>query len=355
MPIADQGYQHWSGELTSHAWRWLAITRRGVKSAFQMRLLLRLVLIFACIPPVVLAFCLCMWGLVERQSELVKTITPFLSSLQGQPIMAGPRDYRVEIWTLCFHFFLWWELWFAMILVLMVGPNLISQDLRYNALPLYLSRPVRRLDYFVGKLGIIVAIVGGAIIVPTCVAYVLGLLFSLDFSIVRDTYRIFLASVVYGLLIAVSAGLLMLALSSLTRNSRYVAIMWIGLWIITSSVSLVLIGIQREQLAQEGPRIRHRWANDEFVASQLEAAKRDWRPLVSYTGNLQRIEERLLGTNAAWERLSLLTPAGHRAPFMLPMLGTQFPWYWSAGVLAALALFSVAVLHFSIKSLDRLT
>ncbi len=30
-----------------------------------------------------------------------------------------------------------------MLLVLMVGPDLISQDLRFNAIPLYFARPLR--------------------------------------------------------------------------------------------------------------------------------------------------------------------------------------------------------------------
>ena len=33
MPIFDQGYQHWNGTLSGHAWRWLAITRQGVRSS----------------------------------------------------------------------------------------------------------------------------------------------------------------------------------------------------------------------------------------------------------------------------------------------------------------------------------
>ena len=39
MPIFDQGYQHWSGELTGHGWRWLAITRHGVRIGMKNRLL----------------------------------------------------------------------------------------------------------------------------------------------------------------------------------------------------------------------------------------------------------------------------------------------------------------------------
>jgi ABC-2 type transport system permease protein len=352
MPIFDQGYQHWSGNLSSHAWRWLAITRRGVRTALQGRIV-RLALILAFLPAIVLVFVLCLWGLVERQSALIDTIKPFLMSILGRPILAGPREYRVEIWTLSFHYFLSWELWISMVLVLLVGPNLISQDLRYNALPLYFSRPLRRIDYFVGKLGVIVALLSAVIIVPCVIAYVLGLLFSLDITIVRDTSRILLASIIYGLVIAISAGMLMLALSSMSRNSRYVALFWMGIWILSGMVSLVLMKIDQEQRRHQAG-VHRIWANDVFLTAEIEAAKTDWRPLTSYTANLRRVGERLLQTNAAWEKLGQLSPRGQRAQILLQMMGNQYPWYWSAAVLAGLFAISAGILHFSIKSLDRL-
>ena len=37
MPIFDQGYQHWDGRLSGHAWRWLAVTRQGVRSQLKKR------------------------------------------------------------------------------------------------------------------------------------------------------------------------------------------------------------------------------------------------------------------------------------------------------------------------------
>lgn len=353
MPIFDQGYQHWTGHLSSHTWRWLAITRRGVRTALQGRIV-RMALILAYLPAIVLVVVLSLWGLVERQSALIETVKPYLTVLLGQPILAGPREYRVEIWTLCFHYFLSWELWFSMLLVLLVGPNLISQDLRYNALPLYFSRPLRRIDYFVGKLGVIVALLSAVIILPSLVAYVMGLLFSLDITIVRDTSRILLASITYGLVIAISAGMLMLALSSLSRNSRYVALFWMGICILTSVVSFALMTLDQEQRRHEaGVRPRF-WANEEYLTSEIEAAKSDWRPLTSYTANLSRVGERLLRTNAAWEKLSKLSPPGQRSQILWKMLGNQYPWYWSAGMLAGLFAISICVLNFSIKSLDRL-
>ncbi len=353
MPIFDQGYQHWSGQLSGLPWRWLAITRRGVRTALQGRAV-RWALFVAWVPALVLVFVLCVWGLVERQSALVDSIRPMLTGLLGQPILAGPRDYRVEIWTICFHYFLSWELWFSMVLVLLVGPNLISQDLRYNSLPLYLSRPLRRVDYLAGKLGVIGALLVAIIILPALVAYLLGLLFSLDITIIRDTSRILLASVAYGLIIALSAGMLMLALSSLSRNSRYVALLWMGIWIFTSTVSLVLMKVEQEQRFHNTGVHGRFWASEDFLNGEIEAAKSDWRPLLSYTANLHRIGEHLLRTNAAWERLAQLTPARGRTPILLQLMGNQYPWYWSAAVLSGLFAFSVCILNLSIKPLDRL-
>lgn len=352
MPIFDQGYQHWSGHVSGHAWRWLAITRRGVQNALQGKWM-RLFLFLAWLPAAILAFVLCMWGLLERQSELIDWVRPLLTFLD-QPILAGPREYRTQIWTICYSYFLLTELRFSMVLILLVGPNLISQDLRYNALPLYFSRPLRRIDYFTGKLGIIVALLGMMVIVPAIVAYSLGLLFSLDASILRDTFRILLASIGYGLVIAISAGMLILALSALSRNSRYVALFWIGIWFVTSMVAGVLLLVERQEQMHPSVRGRRAWMREDVVSEQLAAATTDWRPLVSYTTNLTRVGDQMLGTRAAWEKLSHLRPPGQRGPFLLQLFGTQFPWYWSAGVLVAIFGFSVFILNFSIKPLDRL-
>jgi hypothetical protein len=49
-----------------------------------------------------------------------------------------------------------------------------------------------------------------------------------------------------------------------------------------------------------------------------------------------------------------LQPLGQREFFLLRNRGQDYPWYWSAGVLAALFLLSAGILNFRIKSLDRL-
>ena len=86
------------------------------------------------------------------------------------------------------------------------------------------TRPLTRLDYFLGKLGVIGALVAAVAVLPAALAYFVGVCFSLDLTVVRDTYTVLLASVAYGLVITLSTGALMLALSSLSRRSLYIAI-----------------------------------------------------------------------------------------------------------------------------------
>jgi ABC-2 type transport system permease protein len=380
MPIFDQGYQHWKGHLSGHAWRWLAITRHGVRIGMQGRIF-RAVLLFSLLPAVVLATALCLWGLAERKSDLVTTIVQFLvtAEILSPGVVDDPRHYRVEIWTLCYNFFLSVELTLSMILIVLVGPNLISQDLRFNALPLYLSRPLRRIDYLVGKLGVIAAFLGLSIIVPCLLTYALGLLFSLDITILKDTYRLLLASIAYGLVIILSSGMLILALSSLSRNSRYVALFWLSIWIVTNIVSGILE--TTEQVQRRNARFREmavvdtvpadetrearrrrqqemhqkqRARMEEMEAQVMESSKSDWRPLVSYTANLTRVGRQLLGTDACWEKLSEVQPPPLRKRFLATWSGPQYPWYWSAGVLAGIFALSAGILSLSVRSLDRL-
>ncbi|HSV16321.1 MAG TPA: ABC transporter permease subunit [Tepidisphaeraceae bacterium] len=381
MPIFDQGYQHWSGELSGHAWRWLAISRQGVRVGLKNRFL-RLLLFVAWVPALALVLMLCAWGLLERGSAMVSGFTRLIALMQPSLVM-DPKYYRADIWRLSYGYFLQIELWVSMILVLLAGPSLISQDLRFNALPLYFSRPLRRIDYFLGKLGVIVAFLAMVVILPAIVAYIFGLLFSLDITILRDTFGILLASIGYGVIIALSAGLLILALSTLSRNSRYVALLWIGLWFVGSIVGHALQAVDSQDRRQayynkitvtrpmgrddaslsnaERQRQRREWhraiqrANDEYRVAELEFSKNDWRPLVSYSANLSRLGQQLLHTNQTWAKLAAMQPdPASRDRILALYMGPQFPWYWSAGVLVGLFGLSACILNFSVKSLDKL-
>jgi ABC-type transport system involved in multi-copper enzyme maturation permease subunit len=424
MPIFDQGYQHWHGELSGHGWRWLAVARHGVRAQLQSRIV-RLLLLVAWLPAIALVLMLTLWGLLEQRAESVIT---FLQRLLPPEILAQPSDYRAAVWTIAYSYFFKAELVCSLFLVLVVGPNLVSRDLRFNALPLYFSRPLRRIDYFLGKLGVIGFFLAATVIVPAVAAYVLGLAFSLDLGVVRDTHRLLWGGILYGLVIAVSAGTLMLALSSLSRRSVYVGLAWAGLVFLSHMISSAVIGIhgdiERRQIVQEGmnqwlrdhppppgvemrgpypimryqpqragkkdqpqteeERAKEQWFREwsmrmnelqaQAEAARAERARTDWRPLLSYANNLDRLGDWLLDTDAAWEMLGRVI---ERPRQMAEAMGSgrggppvpagppnyrrladryvwQFPWYWSAGTLVGVWLLSAFVLSRRVKSLDRL-
>jgi ABC-type transport system involved in multi-copper enzyme maturation permease subunit len=351
MPIFDQGYQHWKGSLSGHAWRWLAVARHGVRTQLKSRIV-RLLLLIAWLPAIALIVVLALWGLLEQR---VESVLGFLGRLLPAGVIAEPQQYRTAVWTVAYAFFFQIEVFLSLFLVMAVGPNLISRDLRFNALPLYFSRPLRRVDYFCGKLGVIGFFLAATVLVPAVAAYALGVAFSLDLGVVRDTYRILLASILYSVVILISAGTLMLALSSLSRRTIYVGLAWVGLWFISATVSSILIGIRmettRHQITEErlsqwtqehppppgvemmgsfpvmrNPGIRRsgrpgdpkaqpedevqKWHqawwearsryHAEAEAIDLEEARNDWRPICSYPSNLGRMGDLLLDTDSAW-------------------------------------------------------
>ncbi len=352
MPIFDQGYQHWDGALSGHGWRWLAVAKRGVRTQLKNRWT-RMALLLAWLPALGLGLFLALWGLLEQKTDDWREFFRFLPAV----VLLDPKEFRYEVWTLAFSLFLMAETFAAMILIVIIGPGLISQDLRFNAMPLYLSRPLTRLDYFAGKLGTIAAFLSAVMIAPVVFTYVIGVAFSLSFRVIADTYRIVPASVAYGLVVVLVGGLFMLAISSLSRKSLYVAAAWIGIWLVGGFVAPILtLGLGYK-----------------------------WGPIVSITKDLSRMREAMLGTGEAFDSIQDATEemmSSMRRPSIFGNLfakpkpvrrdastarpprppGTRpwffevqdYPWQWSAYVLLGMAGLAIWILSTRVKSLDRL-
>lgn len=188
----------------------------------------------------------------------------------------------------------------------------------------------------------------------------------------------------------------MLALSSMSRRSLYVGLAWVGLFLIGWVVAGVLGGIHHESIRRDimlkeqalnraGAEYEHQrtwWQRQgeierEIQQAERESQKTDWRPLFSYTADLGRLGAAILNTDAAWvqigrvyeqrrsqlESMSGMSPGPwadsdhpetvnerRLAEFWL----LQYPWTWSAAVLAGLWGLSLCILCTRVKSLDRL-
>ena len=102
MPIFDQGYQHWSGQLSGHAWRWLAVTRQGIRAGLKSRVL-RYVLFTAWIPRWRWWSCSVSGDCSNANRAWLPTFIQFMAFLEPG-LVADPKHYRVDIWRLLTEF-----------------------------------------------------------------------------------------------------------------------------------------------------------------------------------------------------------------------------------------------------------
>lgn len=134
MAVYKRGYQRYQGPVTGHVTRMLALPRFAWERLFQQRLM------------IVLLAVSCLWPLLCGVFIYVSNHTELWSGL------AGPLRKMLAIDGKFFLVFMDVQSAFCILLAALAGPGLIAPDLANNALPLYFSRPLSRLDYVLARM-----------------------------------------------------------------------------------------------------------------------------------------------------------------------------------------------------------
>lgn len=210
MPIHDQGYRRYGGRRAAIGRAWSVIARSGILNMVRRRLFLGLLLL-AWLPFVVYAVRFYLAANFPQASMLAAT----------------PRTFR--------DFFEWQKL-FVFFVTIYVGAGLIANDRRANALQIYLSKPLTRVEYIVGKLAVLLVFLVGVTWLPAMLLLVLQILFAGSLTFVRSNLFLVPAITLYASIQVFMAAFAMLALSSLSRSSRFVGIMYAGLTFFTAAM-----------------------------------------------------------------------------------------------------------------------
>ncbi len=212
MPIYDQGYQRWKGELAPNPVRWWPITRQGVWQFLPQRKYLLLL----GISWVVMLF---------RGGQLFtylrgRVVTDRLSEALGGVISfeAGPGFY----WGAIEGQMLW-----VVLFTIMVGSDLIASDRRQKALQLYFSKPITANDYVFGKLGVIATFPIIAVWVPGMLLWIFGLMLEPTGVYFREIWRVPFALTAWSAVLVAVVGMLMLAMSAVGQRAVFIAVSWI--------------------------------------------------------------------------------------------------------------------------------
>jgi ABC-type transport system involved in multi-copper enzyme maturation permease subunit len=126
-----------------------------------------------------------------------------------------------------------------------VGAGLIANDRRANALQIYLSKPLTRAEYVLGKLAILMTFLTLVTWLPAIVLLIVQIAFAGNFTFLRNNIFLFPAITLFAFIEVLLASSTMLALSSLSKSSRYVAILYAAVIFFTQAVYGVLYAVTR--------------------------------------------------------------------------------------------------------------
>jgi ABC-2 type transport system permease protein len=129
----------------------------------------------------------------------------------------------------------------VMVILALAGATVIGNDLRFGSLPFYLSKPVSRWHYLVGKMLAVAVFVNLLTTLPALILWVqYGLLAGWDYFF--DKWELAVGIVAYGAILSVSLSLILLATAVWLRKTVPLIMVWSTLFVFLRIVPDVLVG-----------------------------------------------------------------------------------------------------------------
>ena len=225
MAVYERSYKSYAGYLTPERTRFLVLPRYAYKNVMRSKLFV--------------AFLMLCWLLPLALSLLI--YLPHNSSFL-KLVQASPADITAFFNYDATFFLLWFMVpvtFLAYLMALVMGPALISADLRNNALPLYLSRPFSRAEYVLGKTAVLMILLSAVTWIPGL--WLFGLqAYLAGWAWFKENWfigvSIFLASWIWILVLC----LLSLAISAYVRWKPVARVAMFGIWFVLAPIGEVI-------------------------------------------------------------------------------------------------------------------
>lgn len=214
MPIHDQGYQRYTGDRARTGTAWQVIARAGIRTVLAERKFLALLLLA--------------WA-----PFLVRAVQVYVAANYAQASFLQAKGET-------FREFLETQAVFVFFITIYVGAGLIAADRRANALQLYLAKPLSRWEYVAGKMAVLLTLLVSVTFLPAMMLLVVQIGFAGSFTFLTNNIFLLPAITLYSLAQVLLASSTMLALSSLSKSSRFVGVMYAGLIFFTGALFKVV-------------------------------------------------------------------------------------------------------------------
>lgn len=220
MPVHDQGYRRYRGLKADRGGAWAVIAGAGIRSLLGRRAFLGL-LLASWIPFVVRAVQVYASATMPQVEFLAPTRELFRRFLDQQEV-------------------------FLFFITVYAGAGLIANDRRANALQIYLAKPITKTEYILGKLAILTAFLLFVTWVPAVLLLVAQVVFSGSLAFVRANAALVPAITVFTFMQVLTVSSAMLALSSLSKSSRFAGVLYAALTFFAQAIVGVLAGVTRD-------------------------------------------------------------------------------------------------------------
>jgi ABC-2 type transport system permease protein len=197
MAVYGRNYRRYMGASTPTWSRFLILPRYAYETVFKSKLF-------------VIFYALCF--LVPIVGLVAIYLCNNLNVLSFLPVSVEELKDFFSIGRNFFYRGMWFQGAASFILVFLVGPTLVSPDLRNNGLALYLSRPFSRSEYVLGKMSVL-------LILLSSITWVPGMLLFLFQSLLDPKWMLPHLNLAFAIFVGSWAWILFLSLLTLTVSA----------------------------------------------------------------------------------------------------------------------------------------
>ncbi len=214
MPVQAQSYRPYDGPRRLPGRGWVVIAATGIRQLLSRRILL-LLLLFAWAP------------------FLARVVQLYLATVFPSVSVLIPTEHT-------FRRYLDQQGFFVFVLTVYLGAGLIANDRRTQVLQVYLSKSLTRKEYVTGKLTILMFFLLLITWVPSVLLLFAQVILAGDFVFLRAHLYVLPAVTVFTFVEVLVVSLVILALSAISTSSRFAAMLYAGLALLSEALFVIL-------------------------------------------------------------------------------------------------------------------
>jgi ABC-2 type transport system permease protein len=232
-------YREWKGDFRAPVWSVWPIARVALMMIFRRRLFWALYAVG------LLIFFMFFFGqylLAWAESQLAEQTVSvgIMRAEPGRLIHVLKEVLKLNGTGYTYRSFFWYQGYMVMIILALAGSIVVGNDFQFGSLPFYLSKPLGRWHYLIGKCLAIAVFVNLMTTLPALALYLqYGLLNTWDYF--TDNIRLFFGILAYGAILTVGLSLLLMAAATWLRRTVPMIMTWATLFFFFPLLSRALV------------------------------------------------------------------------------------------------------------------